>query len=246
MKLEYALGAQLILLNMGVVEDLGVASGSTRPGWLELGVAAVTAAFLYLVGGVAAYFVPEDFPIALGHVNFLISGLAPLGGFAAAVLVRIRDVRPFGLRHTSLLWLLTGVVIGLACFGLSWPVSAILDPLFPGSEGVQQPYRDAARSGAVSLIVAVGLGGVLTPLGEEALFRGVLATFLFRWGSCISVVFSAAVFAVAHGINSVMPLALMIGLANGVLLWRSGSIWPAVLVHISYNGAGILYHGLGY
>ncbi|WP_078281240.1 type II CAAX endopeptidase family protein [Mycobacteroides franklinii] len=231
---------------MGVVEDLGVASGSTRPGWLELGVAAVTAAFLYLVGGVAAYFVPEDFPIALGHVNFLISGLAPLGGFAAAVLVRIRDVRPFGLRHTSLLWLLTGVVIGLACFGLSWPVSAILDPLFPGSEGVQQPYRDAARSGAVSLIVAVGLGGVLTPLGEEALFRGVLATFLFRWGSCISVVFSAAVFAVAHGINSVMPLALMIGLANGVLLWRSGSIWPAVLVHISYNGAGILYHGLGY
>lgn len=246
MKLEYALGAQLILLHMGVVEDLGVASGSTRPGWLELGVAAVTAAFLYLVGGVAAYFVPEDFPIALGHVNFLISGLAPLGGFAAAVLVRIRDVRPFGLRHTSLLWLLTGVVIGLACFGLSWPVSAILDPLFPGSEGVQQPYRDAARSGAVSLIVAVGLGGVLTPLGEEALFRGVLATFLFRWGSCISVVFSAAVFAVAHGINSVMPLALMIGLANGVLLWRSGSIWPAVLVHISYNGAGILYHGLGY
>ncbi|QQG97630.1 CPBP family intramembrane metalloprotease [Mycobacteroides chelonae] len=231
---------------MGAVEDFSVASGSARPGWLELGVAAVTAVFLYLLCGVAAYFVAEDFPIVLGQVNFLISGLAPLGAFAAAVLVRIRDVRPFGLRHTSLLWLLTGVVIGLVCFGLSWPVSAIFDPLFPGSEGVQQPYRDAAQSGAVSLIVAVGLGGVLTPLGEEALFRGVLATFLFRWGSCISVVFSAAVFAVAHGINAVMPLALMIGLANGVLLWRSGSIWPAVMVHIAYNSAGILYHGLGY
>ncbi|MET4432935.1 CPBP family intramembrane glutamic endopeptidase [Mycolicibacterium sp. 624] len=231
---------------MGVVQDTGVASGSARPGWLELGVAAVTAGFLYLVGGVTAYFLPEDLPIALGHVNFLISGLAPLGGFAAAVLVRIRDVRPFGLRHTSLVWLLTGVAIGLACFGLSWPVSAIFDPLFPGSEGVQQPYRDAARSGVVPLIVTVGLGGILTPLGEEALFRGVLATFLFRWGNCISVVFSAAVFAAAHGINSVMPLALMIGLATGVLLWRSGSIWPAVLVHVAYNSAGMLYHGLGY
>ncbi|WP_255794929.1 CPBP family intramembrane glutamic endopeptidase [Mycobacteroides abscessus] len=231
---------------MSVVEHFGVASGPARPGWLELGVAAATAVFLYLVGGVAAYFVSEDFPIALGHVNFLISGLAPLGAFAVAVLVRIRDVRPFGLRHTSLLWLLTGVVIGLVCFGLSWPVSAIFDPLFPGSEGVQQPYRDAARSGAVPLIVAVGLGGILTPLGEEALFRGVLATFLFRWGSCVSAVFSAAVFAVAHGINGVMPLALMIGLANGVLLWCSGSIWPAVMVHIAYNSAGIVYHGLGY
>lgn len=223
-----------------------MASGSARPGWLELGVAAVTAGLLYLVGGVTTYFLPEDLPIALGHVNFLISGLAPLGGFAAAVLVRIRDVRPFGLRHTSLVWLLTGVAIGLACFGLSWPVSAIFDPLFPGSEGVQQPYRDAARSGVVPLIVTVGLGGILTPLGEEALFRGVLATFLFRWGNCISVFFSAAVFAAAHGINSVMPLALMIGLATGVLLWRSGSIWPAVLVHVAYNSAGMLYHGLGY
>ncbi|WP_167857681.1 type II CAAX endopeptidase family protein [Mycobacterium sp. DL99] len=231
---------------MGVVENSGVPSGSARPGWLELGVAAVTAVLLYLVGGVTAYFLPEDSPIALGHVNFLTSGLAPLGGFAAAVLVRIRDVRPFGLRHTSLLWLLTGVAIGLVCFGLSWPVSTIFDPLFPGSEGLQEPYRDAARSGVVPLIVAVGLGGILTPLGEEALFRGVLATFLFRWGNCISVVFSAAVFAVAHGINSVMPLALMIGLATGVLLWRSGSIWPAVLVHVAYNSSGMLYHGLGY
>ncbi|QOF29113.1 hypothetical protein E3G43_002667 [Mycobacteroides abscessus] len=94
--------------------------------------------------------------------------------------------------------------------------------------------------------MAVGLGGILTPLGEEALFRGVLATFLFRWGSCVSVVFSAAVFAVAHGINGVMPLALMIGLANGVLLWCSGSIWPAVMVHLAYNSAGIVYHVLGY
>ncbi|EUA61525.1 CAAX protease self-immunity family protein [Mycobacteroides abscessus 1948] len=50
----------------------------------------------------------------------------------------------------------------------------------------------------------------------------------------------------AHGINGVMPLALMIGLTNGVLLWCSGSIWPAVMVHIAYNSAGIVYHGLGY
>ncbi|MGC7322993.1 CPBP family intramembrane glutamate endopeptidase, partial [Mycobacteroides abscessus subsp. massiliense] len=42
---------------MSVVEHFGVESGPARPGWLELGVAAATAVFLYLVGGVAAYFV---------------------------------------------------------------------------------------------------------------------------------------------------------------------------------------------
>ncbi|MCO8308200.1 CPBP family intramembrane glutamic endopeptidase, partial [Streptomyces sp. RKCA744] len=91
--------------------------------------------------------------------------------------------------------------------------------------------------------VTVVLGGILTPIGEEFLFRGVLANFLLRWAPWAAVTVSAAVFAVAHGINSVMPLAFVIGIATGLLLWSSGSIWPAVAVHMVYNSAGLIYHG---
>ncbi|WP_066904720.1 CPBP family intramembrane glutamic endopeptidase [Millisia brevis] len=215
-----------------------------RPGWLELGVAIVVAVVLYLAAGLITVLLPEDFPVSLGHINFLISGLVPLLAFLAAVAVRLRAFAPFGFRRVDLRWLLLGAGVGFACFLLSWPVSAVFDPFFPGSEGVQQGYRDAASAGALSLIVAVALGGLLTPFGEEVLFRGVLANFLFRWGPWVGVLVSAAIFAVAHGINSVMPLAFVIGLATGLLLRFSDSIWPGILVHVVYNSAGIIYHGV--
>ncbi|MEV6984214.1 type II CAAX endopeptidase family protein [Sphaerisporangium sp. NPDC051017] len=215
-----------------------------RPGWPELGVAVLTFVILTLIGGVIGLKLPADSPISLGHLNFLISGLAPLGAFAVAVLIRIRDVRPFGMRRVHPGWLLAAIAIALACFALSWPISAIVDPFFPGSEAVQEPYREAARSGVLSLVATVALGGVLTPIGEEALFRGVLANFLFRWGPWIGVIVSAAIFGVAHGINSIMPIAFFVGLAAGLVLRLSGSIWPAMVVHMVYNSAGMLYHGI--
>ncbi|MGW3957993.1 CPBP family intramembrane glutamic endopeptidase [Streptomyces sp. NPDC004752] len=218
-------------------------SAVTRPGWVELVVAVLAALVLYLIGGVIGVRLPDDAPVSPGHVNFLISGLAPLGAFTLAAIVRIRDVRPFGLRGVSPGWLIVGMVVGIVCFGLSWPVSAVFDPFFPGSEDVQESYREAASSGIQSLAVTVVLGGILTPVGEECLFRGVLANFLYRWGPWVAVTVSAANFAVAHGINSVMPLAFVIGIATGLLLRSSGSIWPAVAVHVAYNSAGMIYHG---
>ncbi|WP_103354629.1 CPBP family intramembrane glutamic endopeptidase [Amycolatopsis sp. CA-128772] len=229
---------------MNTTHEVAQERDGRRPGWPELGVAVLTAAVLYLAGSVIALRLPADSPVSPGQANFLVSGLAPLGAFAAAVLVRIRDVGSFGMRRVHPGWLLMGVAAGLAFFGLSWPISALFDPFFPGSESVQQSYRDAAGAGVLSLVVTIVLGGVLTPLGEEALFRGVIANFLFRWGSWVGVLVSATVFALAHGLNAVMPLAFAVGLGAGLLLRFSGSLWPGVVVHTVYNSAGILYHGI--
>ncbi|MDT8912329.1 type II CAAX endopeptidase family protein [Amycolatopsis sp. PS_44_ISF1] len=229
---------------MNTSNDVSREPDHRRPGWPELGAAILTALILYATGAVIAARLPAGFPLSPGQANFLVSGIAPLGAFAVAVLVRIRDVRAFGMRRVHPGWLLVALAAGLVCFGLSWPVSAVFDPLFPHSEGVQQSYRDAADAGVLSLVVTVVLGGLLTPLGEEALFRGVLAGFLFRWGPWIGVPLSAAVFALAHGLNAVMPLAFVVGLSTGLLLRFSGSLWPAVVVHVVYNSAGILYHGV--
>ncbi|MGA6161779.1 lysostaphin resistance A-like protein [Amycolatopsis magusensis] len=228
---------------MSMINDVSPGQPRRRPGWPELGAAILAAVILYVIGSAIALWLPADSPVSPGQANFLVSGLAPLGAFAVAVLVRIRDVRSFGMRRVHPGWLIAAVVTGLVCFGLSWPVSAVFDPFFPGSEGVQQSYRDAAGAGALSLVITMIFGGLLTPLGEEALFRGVLANFLFRWGTWISVLVSAAVFALAHGINAVMPLAFVVGLSTGLLLRFSGSIWPTVVVHVVYNSAAILYHG---
>lgn len=46
---------------------------------------------------------------------------------------------------------------------------------------------------------------------------------------------SAVIFALIHGINIVFPAALVVGLINAELLRHSGSVWPAVIVHVVFN-----------
>jgi len=43
------------------------------------------------------------------------------------------------------------------------------------------------------------------------------------------------IFALVHGINIVFPTALVMGLVGAELLRRSGSVWPAVIVHVVIN-----------
>jgi membrane protease YdiL (CAAX protease family) len=101
--------------------------------------------------------------------------------------------------------------------------------------GPQGMYYDAAGGGVLPLILTILFLAVLTPLGEEFLFRGVLANALLRYGPVIGVLGSSVVFALFHGINIVLPSALVVGIIAAEMMRRSGSIWPAVAVHAVNN-----------
>ncbi|WP_083822046.1 type II CAAX prenyl endopeptidase Rce1 family protein [Saccharopolyspora spinosa] len=73
-------------------------------------------------------------------------------------------------------------------------------------------------------------------IGEEFAFRGVIATALGRYGTQVSVVGSAVIFALAHGINLALIPAIVVGATNGLLLVRTKSVWPGVIVHAVNNG----------
>ncbi|WP_444962827.1 hypothetical protein [Nocardiopsis sp. M1B1] len=72
-----------------------------RVGWPELIVGTVVALVLYAVGILLFLQIPAENTELGGLAQYAISGLAPLGGFAAAVLVRVRGLGPFGLRRVS-------------------------------------------------------------------------------------------------------------------------------------------------
>ncbi|MEU9885024.1 type II CAAX endopeptidase family protein [Sphaerisporangium sp. NPDC051011] len=217
----------------------------SRPGWPELGVAAAAAVVL-LVGGALLLLVamPNADPVAAGFGQYALGGLAPLGAFIAAVLLRIRDVRVFGLRRTKLWWILAAIGIAAGCVALTYAISEPLAQLFPGSESVQSDYRAAGGAGVVALIGGILLGGILTPLGEELLYRGVVANVLQRWGTVVSVLGSAVIFALAHGINAVIVNALIVGVCNALLFRYSRSIWPGVVMHVVFNSTYIVMNAL--
>lgn len=205
-----------------------------RPGWPEILVGLLVLAVVGYGGGSQLSRLGLD-PVTYGLIFTALSGIAGLAGFAAAMLLRIRSWEAFGFRRTTRRWLFIAVGVGLAAFILKAVAVLVVVQLTGAATDTQAMYAAGGSGGTLSLILATLFLGVLTPLGEEALFRGVVANALLRYGPLIGVIGSALIFAIMHGINMVLPAALVAGLATGEIFRRSGSIWPAVVVHVVIN-----------
>ncbi|MDA0564220.1 CPBP family intramembrane metalloprotease [Streptomonospora sp. S1-112] len=212
------------------------AAAPVRPGWPETAVGLVA----FVVAAAAVVFFgpigPLDLsPVVHGLVLAAWSGIAGLIGFGAAVAVRRRPLAAFGIRRTTWRWMLAGAVAGIAALLIKGVVTWALVTLTGFSENPQGAYYDAAGGGVAAAVLTILFLSVLTPIGEEFLFRGVLANHLLRYGPLVGVVGSSVIFAVFHGINVVLPAAIVVGVVACEMMRRSGSIWPAVAVHTVNN-----------
>ncbi|WP_200884970.1 CPBP family intramembrane glutamic endopeptidase [Croceibacterium mercuriale] len=163
------------------------------------------------------------------------SALAGFAGFGAAWVLRRRAPAFYGVRPVARRWLLIGAGAGIVAFlakGLLVLLggSAIGLPASP-----QEIYATGGSGGTAQLVTATILLGILTPVGEEFLFRGVVTNGLLRFGALVGVVGGAVIFALMHGINIVLPVALLLGLVAGDLFRRTRSVWPGTMAHIVYN-----------
>lgn len=206
-----------------------------RIGWPEVGVAALAAAVFYGIGIAGIWSTPEQ-PVWLpGIVQYAVSGLAPLGAFAAVWWLRVRDVRPFGLRRVAPKWQLISVAAGIGVIVTNILVTIVVLTLTGPPSNLQADYQASAAAGGLALVAVLLLGAVLTPIGEEFLFRGVLANALARYGPWVAVLGSSAIFAVSHGINYILPVAFVVGVVAALLLRKTGSVWPGVILHAVNN-----------
>ncbi|SHJ36609.1 hypothetical protein SAMN05421803_105255 [Nocardiopsis flavescens] len=214
------------------------ARNAPRPGWIELVVGLAVMALVAFVLAPQLNRLDMSGPTA-AVLSGVVSGGGGLIAFAAAAMLRVRSWRAFGVRATTARWLLIGAAAGLVAF-VARILTVFLVGLFVdmGSD-TQASYAAGAGAGALSLALTMLTLAVLTPLGEEFLFRGVVATVLLRYGALVGVVGSAVVFALMHGINEVLPAALIVGLIGAELYRRSGSIWPGVLMHAVYNAISL-------
>ena len=87
-----------------------------------------------------------------------------------------------------------------------------------------------------------GIAGVLNacifaPIGEEIGFRGILLGGLLktRCRPWIAILISALVFASFHGFGANFVTAMLFGILVGWLYWRTGSIIPGIIIHITNN-----------
>lgn len=82
--------------------------------------------------------------------------------------------------------------------------------------------------------------GLLAPVVEEVLFRGVLLTALARHISFFGAnAIQAMLFGALHLTPPLFPFFLIMGLIGGELMRRSGGLLAPILVHVLNNGVAL-------
>lgn len=209
-------------------------AGQSKPGVPEI-VAGLTGVSIVAIGGALALVRLGLEPVTLGIILSALSGIGGMAGFFAAFFLRLRSWAAFGIRATSWRWILIGAGIGVLAFVAKGAAILAYVALTGDERTPQDVYATGASGGTWTMMATTFFLSVVTPIGEEFLFRGVVTTAFLRYGAVIGVVGGAVIFAIFHGINMVFPAALVTGLAAGEVFRRSGSIWPAVMVHIMVN-----------
>jgi membrane protease YdiL (CAAX protease family) len=158
--------------------------------------------------------------------------------------------RPAGLLRFRFLDLLWGVGLGLILRMVQgWLAVAA------GGSGALPSYPSIGGSLPAGFLFSDVLAPVvIAPVLEEFFFRAVVLVSVYTLlrravghvmaGSC-AVVVSTGVFVLLHsltgglGVDEVISLSSL-GLVCGFLVVLTGRIWPAVLVHVVYNGSFVV------
>ncbi|MBL1119756.1 CPBP family intramembrane metalloprotease [Streptomyces sp. 110] len=218
-----------------------ISAEEQRPGWPEICAAAIAYILCYLIGPPIISALTHDESVASGLSLAALSGIMGLLAFFAAFTIRNRSWPAFNVRAITTRWIFYSLGFGLLALVLTRVVAAVFVAITGSTDGDPQgDYHDAANAGPLALTLQLLFIAVLTPLGEEFAFRGVLSTALNRYGAWVSVIGSTVIFALAHGINLAMIPALVVGTINGILLVRTKSVWPGVIVHAVNNSLATL------
>jgi membrane protease YdiL (CAAX protease family) len=125
------------------------------------------------------------------------------------------------------------VLIGLGAAILIDELDRLMALVFPLPERVTQAMDFLVVSDADDVVLIL-LGAVaIAPVAEEMIFRGFFQGQLERGlrDATRAVLLSAALFMALHFMPWWSLQLYVLGVLLGYLAWRTGSIWPAVMVH---------------
>ena len=198
-------------------------------GWSLLRFLAVCVA-AYLGLAVVVFFLRPQLSMLTALSTFFVIGLA---GVVVAVAPLGKQALPaLGLRSANWKYPVFGA---LGTVALSVAVSQFgVEP--QGMKQVLQVVREPHEL-AVSLLAI----GVLAPIAEELVFRGLLYGWIAgRWGGTAGLVVSSLAFAAAHYEPAHIILVLPLGFLFGWLRRRSDSLVPSLCSHIVNNSFALL------
>lgn len=104
-------------------------------------------------------------------------------------------------------------------------------------QGLEPPRWERDRAVPFGLNAAVVV--LAAPVVEELTFRGLGFSLLARYGNVVALLVTSAAFAAAHGLVNGFPALFLFGAAVGFLRLRTGSLYPGMLLHGSFNALAL-------
>jgi uncharacterized protein len=129
--------------------------------------------------------------------------------------------------------------IALGIFGVMLALGAILDPFLDAGEeqGLTPDDWESDRAGAFAANTVVVAG--LAPIVEELTYRGLGFSLLLRFGRPTAILLVGVAFGLGHGLFAALPILVAFGIGLAFLRDRTGSIYPAILLHAAFNGLAL-------
>lgn len=217
--------------------------------FLDVILISVGAVVLFVAGFLLLRWLPiprpdgDNISILLAVAFAALEAMALIGSiFLFGVFRRRMPWTSLGLRPAPMLWWLVAFFAGLIITPLAGMIALTIRlTLGLPLENPQLPFllpEDLNLWGALSMIL---LGGLVVPFAEELFFRGLIYSWIRdRLGVWMGIGISALIFGLIHLELSVAGTAFILGLLLAWIYERSGSLWPAVLIHAMNNTVQIL------
>ncbi len=182
----------------------------------------------------------EGLDTMAGSLKFLTIGLGDAGLYLLIIFIVLRLVhRPFtdlGFVRPKTRYVGLGFLMGIALFVIVSVVGNFIADYL--GEPAPQSFAQAVTGAQYGwqFVLLLILGGIIAPMKEEAVFRGlVYPPLLQSYGKLKGILLTGLFFALLH-FDVVRFIPLFLG---GVLLaWiyeKTSSIWPSVIAHGTWN-----------
>jgi membrane protease YdiL (CAAX protease family) len=168
--------------------------------------------------------------VASGAIEAALAGYAVLATrLSAQPIAETLAIRRVPLRAA----LVTGA-IGLVVILAS---EAVLDPIFNGGaqQGIEPTHNPQTTHQWVAVAVAALMLVLVAPVAEELIFRGLGFAAL----GPVAVPVTSLLFAIAHGLPSLLVEVAVAGLVLAEIRRRTGSVLPGMGVHMAFNGIAL-------
>lgn len=119
----------------------------------------------------------------------------------------------------------------------------ILAAIIASSLGAQAPTTPNNESGGTGMLKVMGgfwltfaLSVIVAPIIEEIVFRGVLFSAIKkRYGLIAGIILSSLIFTLVHIDPIQMISVLPLGIYLAIMYQRTGSIYPGMILHATWN-----------